>query len=52
MGDSLPQVRPGGGTAWQFLLRRGALVARFPGERSLSLGIPGLHDESPLGLGL
>jgi hypothetical protein len=23
----------------------------FPGERSLSLGTPGLQDESPLGLG-
>ena len=24
--------------------------ARFPGERSLSLGTPGLHDERPIGL--
>jgi len=26
-------------------------VARFPGEHSLALGTPGLHDESQLGFG-
>ncbi len=31
--------------------RRGSWVARFPGEHSLALGTPGLHDESPLGFG-
>ena len=50
MGDSVPQGRSGDGTAWRFVLRRGAWVAWFPGERSLALGTPGLHDESPLGL--
>jgi len=49
-GDSVPLGRSGDGTAWRFVLRRGAWVARFPGERSLSLGTPGLPDESPLGL--
>jgi hypothetical protein len=33
------------------MIRRGSWVARFPGEHSLSLGTPGLHDESPLGFG-
>ena len=50
-GDSVPQGRSDDGTAWRFVLRRGACVARFPGERSLSLGTPGLHEESPLGFG-
>ena len=51
-GDSVSQGRSGDGTALRFVLRRGAWVARFPGERSLSLGTPGLHDESPLGFWL
>ena len=29
----------------------GGVGALVPGERSLSLGTPGLHDESPLGFG-
>lgn len=36
-------------TSLRFVIRRRAWVARFPGEPSLSLGTPGLHDESPLG---
>ena len=48
-GDALPQGCSGDGTSLRFLLRRGSWVARFPGEHSLSLGTPGLHDESPLG---
>ncbi len=39
------------GTSLRFLILRGSWVARFPGEHSLSLGTPGLHDESPLGFG-
>jgi hypothetical protein len=39
----------GDGTSLRFVIRRGAWVARFPGEHSLSLGTSGLHDESPLG---
>ena len=27
-------------------------MVRFPGERSLTLGTPGLHDASPLGFGM
>ena len=50
MGDALPQGRSDDGTALRFMLRRGAWVARFPGERSLALGTPGLHDERPVGL--
>jgi hypothetical protein len=46
---TLSQERSGDGTAWRFLLRRGAWVARFPGERSLLLGTPGLPDERPVG---
>ena len=46
---TLPQGRSGDGTSLRFLIRRGSWVARFPGERSLALGTPGLHDESPLG---
>jgi arylsulfatase A-like enzyme len=50
MGDAVPQGRSGDGTSLRFMIRRGSWVVRFPGERSLSLGTPGLHDESPLGL--
>ena len=35
----------------RFVLHRGTWVVRFPGEHSLSLGTPGLHDASPLSLG-
>ena len=34
----------------RLVIRRGSWVVRVPGERSLSLGTPGLHDASPLGL--
>jgi hypothetical protein len=47
---TLFQGRSGDGTSFRFVLRRGAWVARFPGERSLSLGTPGLPDERPVGL--
>jgi len=45
----MPQELSGDGTTLRFVLRRGAWVSRFPGERSLSLDTPGLHDASPLG---
>jgi hypothetical protein len=51
-GAALPQGRPGDGTSLRFMLLRGSWVVRFPGEHSLSLGTPGLHDESPLGFGV
>jgi hypothetical protein len=51
-GAALPLGRSGDGTSLRFLIRRGSCVARFPGEHSLSLGTPGLHDESPLGFGV
>jgi hypothetical protein len=47
-GDAVSQGCSDDGTAWRFVLWWGAWVARFPGQRSLSLGTPGLHDESPL----
>ncbi len=50
-GAALPQGRSGDGTSLRFLIRRGSWVARFPGEHSLALGTPGLHDESPVGFG-
>ncbi len=37
------------GTSLRFMILRRSWVSRFPGEHSLSLGTPGLHDESPLG---
>ena len=40
------------GTSLRFMILRRSWVSRFPGEHSLSLGTPGLHDESPLGFGL
>ena len=49
-GEAWAQGRSGDGTPVGFVIGRGSWVARFPGEHSLSLGTPGLHDESPLGL--
>jgi hypothetical protein len=49
-GDAVPQGHSGDGTSLRFMIRRGSWVVRLLGERSLSLGTPGLHDASPLGL--
>lgn len=51
--DAWPWGRSGDGTPAGFVIRdRGGVRAQVPGERSLSLCTPGLHDESPLGFGV
>jgi hypothetical protein len=49
-GDAVPHGRSGGVPPIGPVIRRGLWLVRFPRERSLSLGTPGLHDASPLGL--
>lgn len=51
-GDAWEQGRSGDGTPVGFVNGRGLGVVRVPRRASLSLGTPGLHDASPLGLGI